>query len=48
VDAELAFSYALVTHLIGFLPVGLMGAFALWRCGMTLTEWRKPEAVEAE
>lgn len=40
VEKELALGYAIVMHLIGFLPVGIVGAFSLWRCGLTLTDWK--------
>lgn len=47
VEREIALGFAIVMHLIGFLPVGILGAFSLWRCGMTLTDWRKaPEASQ--
>ena len=48
IGREIALGYAIVVHLIGFLPVGVMGAYSLWRCGMTLTDWRKPESVRVE
>jgi uncharacterized membrane protein YbhN (UPF0104 family) len=40
VPRELALGYAIVMHLLGFVPVGLLGAFSLWRCGLTLMDWR--------
>ena len=40
IDKEVALGYAVVVHLIGLLPVSLLGIFALWRTGGTLTGWR--------
>ncbi len=40
VEREVALGYAIVVHLLGFLPIGLVGAFSLWRCGLTLMDWR--------
>lgn len=40
VQHEVALGYAIVIHLLGFLPIGLVGAFSLWRCGLTLMDWR--------
>lgn len=50
VGKESALGFAIVVHLIGFLPIGIVGAYSLWRCGMTLTDWRQPvsEPVQAE
>lgn len=46
VERELALGYAVVVHLIGLLPVGLLGVFALWRCGLTLSEWREVQGSQ--
>ncbi len=40
VQKEVALGYATVEWLLGFLPIGLVGAFSLWRCGLTLMDWR--------
>ncbi len=44
VEKEVAFGFGLVIHLVGLLPVALMGAFSLWRCGLTLTGWRESDS----
>jgi glycosyltransferase 2 family protein len=41
VGIELALGFAVVVHLIGILPVGLLGVYALWRFGLTLTGWKE-------
>ena len=40
VEKEVALGFAVVIHLVGLLPVGLLGAFALWRWGLSLMGWR--------
>lgn len=41
VGMELALGFAVVVHLIGILPVGLLGVYALWRYGLGLTGWKE-------
>jgi uncharacterized membrane protein YbhN (UPF0104 family) len=45
VEREIALGYGVVMHLLWILPVGLIGAFALWRRGLTLMGWR--EGIES-
>lgn len=46
VPREVALGYAIVTHLLGFLPIGLVGVFSLWRCGFTLMDWRSSDVSQ--
>lgn len=40
VEREVALGMGVVVHLVWLLPVCLVGAFALWRRGMTLMGWK--------
>lgn len=40
VEREVALGFAVVIHLAETIPLSLMGAFALWRCGLGITVWR--------
>jgi glycosyltransferase 2 family protein len=48
VQREMALGYAIVIHLLGFVPVGLVGALSLWRCGLTLMDWRGTAGAGAD
>ncbi|HEX2922680.1 MAG TPA: lysylphosphatidylglycerol synthase transmembrane domain-containing protein, partial [Chloroflexota bacterium] len=41
VDKEVALGFAIVMHLQQTLLRGTLGAFSLWRCGLTLMSWRE-------
>ncbi len=41
VEREAALGYAVVIHLVETLSLGMMGAFSLWRCGLSLMGWRE-------
>ncbi len=47
VEKEVALGFAMVAHVISFLPVTAVGAFSLWRCGLSLMGWREPAAPAA-
>ncbi len=47
VDREVALGYAVVFHLAWILPVCLVGAFGLWRRGLTLMGWRDLQSGQA-
>lgn len=47
VEKEVALGFAVVAHVISFLPVTVVGAFSLWRCGLSLMGWRESIAPPA-
>ncbi len=49
-NRDLVFTYALMEHVVGFLPVVLLGAYYTWREGLSLGKVEKPAdtAVPAE
>ena len=47
VEKEVALGFAVVAHVISFLPVTMVGAFSLWRCGLSLMGWRESSVPPA-
>jgi len=48
VEREVALGFAVVIHLAEILPLGAMGAFSLWRCGLTLIGWKEAGQLPEE
>jgi glycosyltransferase 2 family protein len=49
VDREAALGFAIVMHLQQTLLRGVLGAFSLWRCGLSLMSWRElPSTLDAD
>lgn len=47
-NRDLVFTYALLEHVVGFLPVVLLGAFYTWREGLSLGKVEKPASDSEE